>query len=692
MRRMVTAFVMTVVLAGGVIAQQKRPQDVDLQAAIRTETVDGDLNGAIKQYGAIVSKYKADRAVTATALVHMAECYQKMGDAESQEIYERIVREFADQKDAVAEARARLAALQSPGRTQASLAARLVWTGQDTFGAVRGSPSPDGRYLTFLQSGALAVRDLKEGTAHILAKGGGSFDYSAFSPDGRQIAYGWSRQVENDYRSDLHILSLGSGEAAQSRIVHRNDETMRIRPFAWTPDRTQVLVLRSLKDGTNQIATVSVQDGSLRVLKSLTWNYSTASLSPDGRYIAYDALSGDNTSPSEIFVLASDGSRETKVVQGPAGNGSPLWSPDGSRILFRSDRTGNMSLWTLPIEEGKPKGPAELVKADIGQVRLLGITRSGTLYYLVSGIFRQNIYIAELDAAMKATTPPVLATERFINSNNAPAWSPDGRYLAYLSSRAPSVEGVPSTVLVIRALKTGEERDISLPVGTFGLPPRWFPDGGSLLVSPYQGRDAVYYRVELESGKAELLYAAKGAAAAIGIGANTISRDGKTIFYIGVADASSRTAKLVQFDLESRRETVLKTGIFNSLALSPDGTQLALHSFDGTPRGCYLEVMPAGGGETREVARARDCNALRLAWSPNNDLLFALGWNRAPNVLWRVAVAGGEPEQIGISMTGQLKYPEVSPDGRRIAFGVSETGASEVWALENFLPTRRARR
>ena len=87
MRRVATALVVTVVLlAGAVTAQQRRQQDIDLQAAIRTETVDGDLNAAIKQYGAIASKYKAHRAVVATALVHMAQCYQKLGDAQARKI------------------------------------------------------------------------------------------------------------------------------------------------------------------------------------------------------------------------------------------------------------------------------------------------------------------------------------------------------------------------------------------------------------------------------------------------------------------------------------------------------------------------------------------------------------------------------------------------------------------------------
>lgn len=687
-----------VAVAVTLVAAQNDAARTMLQAARKMDVVDGDLKGAIKQYGAIVDKYKNDRAVVADALVRMAGAYEKLGDAEAKKIYERLIRDFADQKDVATIAHARLAVRQSPASVEVVQTARLAWTGPDAFGSVRGSPSPDGRYLTFLQTntGALAVRDLQEGTIHVLAKDPGTFDYSAFSPDGRQVAYGWYPRAENGLRSELRILPFSSGESAQPRIVHRNDETIRIRPFAWTPDAKQVLVLRSLKDGTNQIAMVSVQDASVRVIKSLTWNYATLSLSPDGRYIAYDATSGDNTSPSEIFVLAADGSRETMVVQGPAGNGSPLWSPDGSRILFLSDRTGNMSLWSVPIQEGKPTGAAELIKADIGRVRLQGITRRGTLYYLVAGVLRSNIYTAELDAAMKATGPPAVVTDRFINSNSAPTWSHDGRYLAYLSSRGRGARGAGSTVLVIRTIMTGEERDIPLPkevlTGNLVAAPTWFPDGQSLLVLGNLPRGAgVFYRLDVASGKADVVREAKGTTGNGGLGASVISPDGKTIFYTSSAsEPFAGQTNLVRFEIDSRRETVVKTGAFNSLALSPDGTQIALHTYDGTPGGCHLEVMPASGGDGREVVRTGNCNPNRLTWSSNNNLLFVRGGNSTPNVLWRVPAAGGEPEQLGISMPGQLDNPEVSSDGRRITFGLFDTGASEVWTLENFLPAPTA--
>ncbi len=695
---------LTVTTGGLLLAQAPRSAEAQFKAAQQKEEVEGDLKGAIEEYRKIVAGAGTNRPLAARALVRMAECHQKLGDADAQKIYERVVRDYADQKEAAADARARLATLQSPAPAQASQTVRLVLTGQDAFGSVRGSPSPDGRYLTFLQiGGALAVRDLKEGTSRVLAKDDsgsfGQFDYSAFSADGRQVAYGWTLRAENGIRSELRILALSSGESAQPRIVHRNDETIRIRPFAWTPDAKQVLVLRSLKDGTNQIAMVSVQDGSVRVLKSLTWNYATMSLSPDGRYIAYDALSGDNTSPSEIFVLAADGSRETMVVQGPAGNGSPLWSPDGSRILFLSDRTGNISLWAVPIEQGKPNGPAELMKADIGRVRLQGITRGGTLYYLVSGVFRTNVYTAELDAAMKATKAPVLATERFINSNSAPTWSPDGQYLAYLSSRGRGAGGAAgSTVLVIRTVTTGEERDLPLPqaaVGNLAPSPRWFPNGRSLLVVGVVGKGAGYYRVDLASGHVELLHAPKGISENGGLGIFSISPDGKSVFYIASIDDHPPWVekKLVRFDIDSRHETVLKSGgAFMSLALSPDGTQLA--SARPGREGGLIEVMPAAGGETRQVFLATGGVGLNtLAWSPDQRyLVFVRPGENASNVLWRVPVAGGEPEPMGISMTGQLKSPHVHPDGRRMTFGSFEIGASEVWTLENFLPARNATR
>ena len=72
-----------------------------LEAARKAEVVDGNLNGAIQQYRAIADKYKSDRAIVADALLRMAECYQKLGDAQARKIFEQVVRDYADQQEAV---------------------------------------------------------------------------------------------------------------------------------------------------------------------------------------------------------------------------------------------------------------------------------------------------------------------------------------------------------------------------------------------------------------------------------------------------------------------------------------------------------------------------------------------------------------------------------------------------------------
>src|SRR5689334_9195265 len=111
-----------VLLAG---AQKGDRADLQLQAAINKEVVEGDLKGAIEQYRKVAQG--ANRAVAAKALVRMGQCYERLGDAEARKAYERVVRDFADQKDPSAEARTRLASLGGPElRGPASVTMRRI--------------------------------------------------------------------------------------------------------------------------------------------------------------------------------------------------------------------------------------------------------------------------------------------------------------------------------------------------------------------------------------------------------------------------------------------------------------------------------------------------------------------------------------------------------------------------------------
>src|SRR3569833_1507685 len=71
MKRYTATFLMMAMLIAGAGAQKNSGADAMFEAAKQKENLGGDLNAAIKQYGAIVAKYKSDRAVTAMALVRL---------------------------------------------------------------------------------------------------------------------------------------------------------------------------------------------------------------------------------------------------------------------------------------------------------------------------------------------------------------------------------------------------------------------------------------------------------------------------------------------------------------------------------------------------------------------------------------------------------------------------------------------
>ena len=118
---------------------------------------------------------------------------------------------------------------------------QLLVSGVDSL----GSPTRDGRFLTHIHEGNLALRDLARGTDRILTtKAAGSKEFAYFSVpsrDGSQIAYAWFN-TEGFY--ELRIVGSGGGVA---RTIYRNPEAGFVQPTAFTPDGGKILTLLFLK-------------------------------------------------------------------------------------------------------------------------------------------------------------------------------------------------------------------------------------------------------------------------------------------------------------------------------------------------------------------------------------------------------------------------------------------------------------
>lgn len=443
------------------------------------------------------------------------------------------------------------------------------------------------------------------------------------------------------------------------------------------------------------------------VVKSLDGRYpEKVALSPDGRFIAYDITARVDQSARDIFLLAADGSRETAVIQNPGNDRAPMWSPDGSRLVFLSDRTGHDSLWTQPMAGDRASGTAELVKADVGRISPLGLTRQGAVYYSL-GSSGRNGYIAELGPDLSLRKAPALATDRYVNATGGGAWSRDGKYLAYYSYRGTR-DSLGTTVLVIRTLKTGEERELPLRphIVPFGFAaPVWFPDGRAVLVVSHEPQrlGRAYHRLDLATGTPDLLYSTTGEESPTGresLSSNPeISPDGHVVFFAYSRSGRLVVRKLMRLDPDTRHATEVKRlaslATYVSWALSPDGTHVA-YLLSHPSHATSLEVMPMDGGESRELFRAAPWNSAGngMAWTPDQrHLLFVKreGARGTPEVLWHVPATGGVAEKTGMAGASILT-PRLHPDGRRIAFESVADAAKEIWVLENFLPKATAAR
>ena len=204
-------------------APTKNDAERMFKAARNAELVDGDLKGAIKQYDAIVAKFgQTHRDVAADALVRMAECHTKLGNAEARKIYARVIKDYSDQKEAVAVAQARLA---NGNPDESAKGDRVIWAGENAT-HVGGSISPDGRFVSYTDwwyTGNLMLHDLASGTDRPLTpnkdwRGEGNALSSAFSSDGKQLAYGWTNYEPTPY-GNSHCKHRGNRRPATPSSV-----------------------------------------------------------------------------------------------------------------------------------------------------------------------------------------------------------------------------------------------------------------------------------------------------------------------------------------------------------------------------------------------------------------------------------------------------------------------------------------
>ena len=146
-------------------------------------------------------------------------------------------------------------------------------------------------------------------------------------------------------------------EALQYRVTRLTETSEDERILSMSPTGDKIALRRGsfTSYGAGQLVTASMTDeGTLDDETVLVDSWSAPSSvawSPDGQWLAYSRA--DLNFNEEVYIHAADGSRDpVNVSQHPRGDGDPVWSPDGSKLGFISDRSsGDADVWFVWLRE-----------------------------------------------------------------------------------------------------------------------------------------------------------------------------------------------------------------------------------------------------------------------------------------------------------------------------------------------------
>jgi len=159
-----------------------------------------------------------------------------------------------------------------------------------------------------------------------------SDDYPSWSPDGKKIAFGSTRDSHSEvYNAEVYIMNADGSN--QTNLT--NNPAFDAFP-SWSPDGKKI-AFASERDGDgNMNVYIMNTDGSNQTRLTNNPAHDVKPIwSPDGKKIAFQTT---RTGKEEVYVMNSDGSSQTRLTDNPAWDGCLSWSPDGKKIAFYSLR------------------------------------------------------------------------------------------------------------------------------------------------------------------------------------------------------------------------------------------------------------------------------------------------------------------------------------------------------------------
>jgi Tol biopolymer transport system component len=259
----------------------------------------------------------------------------------------------------------------------------------------------------------------------------------SWSPDGGRIVF--------VFDNDIYVKSAdGSGRTNLTNSPENDDGP------AWSPNSDRIAFL-SWGEAGSDVHVINPDGTGQTNLTNLPAVYGDLAWSPDGTKIAFASnrdlllvpgLGPGTPSPGsgpsallgpkpELYVMNADGTKKTRLTFDEAFDGSPTWSPDGTRLAFQSDRDGDHEIYVINVDG---TGLTQLTHNDRVDAlpawspdgrQIAFSSNRAEAGFLSERDLDYDIYIMNTDGAEQINLNGIPE----INFTR-PSWSPDGRYLA----------------------------------------------------------------------------------------------------------------------------------------------------------------------------------------------------------------------------------------------------------------------
>lgn len=452
------------------------------------------------------------------------------------------------------------------------------------------------------------------------------------SPDRRRATYTWL----NEEGSTIWVQDWPDGEPRQLTFegLEQGSETM------WSPDSRSV-VFESRRTGTWDLWVIDVESGEARQLTTDIRNDQNAVWSPDGRWIAFTS---DRGGQPDIWIIPAAGGDAIRVTNDLQEEDRPHWSadggrlfftwsdvrqrlqvqpiaggearvlvdwpgyglesaavsPDGSTVLFSSNRSGTWDIWSVPFEGGEPTLLASSPAVD----DMPAFAPDGMQFAFRSGRGgTTDIWV------MPTMGGDAVRITDLVSDEETPRWSPDGQWVAFVVAA-----GSRETWVVPAG--GGDARRVST-IGAALDVPSWAPDSRALYVVGNDGTTTDVFRIPVDGGAPDRLRAHPG------VGNGTLSPDGTQFAYATFEGGWGFVEVIPTAGGPARRLTPGTFDVFQDyVAWTPDGSRLIVRSYDFTSDSEDLLAVTWPAGEWTEVTRTPGVRDLPWSMTPDGSSIL----------------------------------------------------------------------